>query len=69
MTIKRVGSQPSAERAAEWFTGTVRIDPLFQAPDPVAIGVVTVTACQERVSEFWLKPPLRLMQVLYGVKH
>jgi hypothetical protein len=34
MEIKRVGSRPSAKGPAEWFTGTVRIDPLFQAPDP-----------------------------------
>ena len=34
MEIKRAGSQPSAKGPAEWFTGNVRIDPLFQAPDP-----------------------------------
>ena len=33
MEIKRAGSQASAKSPAEWFTGTVRIDPLFQAPD------------------------------------
>jgi quercetin dioxygenase-like cupin family protein len=32
--IKRSGSQPSAKGPADWFTGVVRIDPLFQAPDP-----------------------------------
>lgn len=30
MEIKRAGSQPSQKGPAEWFTGTVRIDPLFQ---------------------------------------
>jgi len=34
MEIKRVGTQPSAKGPSEWFTGAVRIDPLFQAPDP-----------------------------------
>ena len=34
MEIKRVGSQPSTKGPADWFTGTVRIDPLFQAKDP-----------------------------------
>ena len=34
MEIKRAGSQPSEKGPAEWFTGTVRIDPLFRAPDP-----------------------------------
>ena len=32
MEIKRNGSQPSAKGPADWFTGTVRIDPLFQGP-------------------------------------
>jgi quercetin dioxygenase-like cupin family protein len=34
MEIKRNGSQPSSQGPAEYFTGTVRIDPLFQAPAP-----------------------------------
>jgi hypothetical protein len=34
MEIKRNGSQPSGKGPADYFTGTVRIDPLFQAPDP-----------------------------------
>jgi alcohol dehydrogenase (NADP+) len=34
MEIKRSGSQPSTKGPAEWFTGTVRIDPLIQAPAP-----------------------------------
>src|SRR6266571_3878873 len=34
MNIKRSGSQPSGKGPAEYFTGTVRIDPLFQADDP-----------------------------------
>ena len=39
MDIKRSGSQLSAKGPAEYFTGTVRIDPLFQAPDPArAVG-------------------------------
>ena len=34
MEIKRIGSEPSAKGPADWFTGTVRIDPLFDAPNP-----------------------------------
>jgi hypothetical protein len=34
MDIKRNGTQPSGKGPAEWFTGTVRLDPLFKAPDP-----------------------------------
>jgi quercetin dioxygenase-like cupin family protein len=33
MEIKRVGSQASIKGSADWFTGTVRIDPLFEAPE------------------------------------
>lgn len=43
MEIKRIGSQPSDKGRAEWFTGDVRIDPLFQAPDPATVGSVSVT--------------------------
>lgn len=39
MEIKRRGSQPSTKGPSDWFTGTVRIDPLFQAPAPArAVG-------------------------------
>ena len=39
MDIKRVGSQPSGKGPAEYFTGTVRIDSLFEAHDPArALG-------------------------------
>ena len=43
MKIDRNGSQPSAKGPAEWFTGTVRIDPLYSANDARrgAAGVVT----------------------------
>jgi quercetin dioxygenase-like cupin family protein len=34
MEIKRNGSRSSAKGPAEWFSGSVRIDPLFQAPEP-----------------------------------
>ncbi|MBP3956127.1 cupin domain-containing protein [Gemmata sp. G18] len=34
MDIKRSGSQPSGTGPAEYFTGSVRIDPLFKAPAP-----------------------------------
>ena len=34
MEIKRSGSQPSTKGQAEYFTGAVRIDPLFRAPAP-----------------------------------
>jgi len=43
MEIKRAGSQASAKGSSEWFTGTVRVDPLFQAPDPALVSGASVT--------------------------
>ena len=43
MEIRRSGSQPSGKGPAEWFTGTVRIDPLFQAPEPARVAAASVT--------------------------
>jgi len=43
MDIKRSGSQPSVKGPADWFTGTVRIDPLFQANDPARSLGASVT--------------------------
>jgi len=43
MEIKRNGTQPSAKGPSEWFTGTVRIDPLFDAPQPARVHGASVT--------------------------
>ena len=43
MDIRRSGSQPSGKGPQEWFTGTVRIDPLFSAPEPGRVGGASVT--------------------------
>jgi quercetin dioxygenase-like cupin family protein len=43
MDIKRSGSQPSNKGPADWFTGTVRIDPLFQASQPARTAGNSVT--------------------------
>jgi quercetin dioxygenase-like cupin family protein len=43
MDIKRVGSQPSGQGPADWFTGKVRVDPLFAAPEPAQVGGALVT--------------------------
>ena len=43
MEIKRVGSQPSGKGPSEWFTGTVRVDPLFNAPAPARVAGASVT--------------------------
>jgi quercetin dioxygenase-like cupin family protein len=43
MEIKRSGSQPSGKGPADWFTGTVRIDPLFQVNAPARAAGNSVT--------------------------
>ena len=43
MDIKRSGSQTPGEGPAEYFTGTVRFAPLFEAPDPARVQGASVT--------------------------
>lgn len=43
MDITRVGTRPSGKGPAEWFTGAVRIDPLFQAQEPARVAGTSVT--------------------------
>ncbi|MCX7682404.1 MAG: cupin domain-containing protein [Anaerolineae bacterium] len=43
MEIRRSGSQPSTRGSSEYFTGTVRIDPLFDAPAPARLFAACVT--------------------------
>jgi len=43
MEITRNGTQPSAKGPADWFTGTVRIDPLFQPNDARRAAAACVT--------------------------
>lgn len=57
MEIKRVGSQASAKGPADWFTGTVRIDALFQAPDPALVSGASVTF-EPRARTAWHTHPL-----------
>ncbi|MGC1347942.1 MAG: cupin domain-containing protein, partial [Methyloceanibacter sp.] len=43
MEIKRIGSQPSGKGPDEWFTGTVRVDRLFQPNNPARATGASVT--------------------------
>jgi len=43
MEIRRSGSQPSTKGPADWFSGAVRIDPLFEAPEPARALGASVT--------------------------
>src|SRR5436189_1151209 len=67
MEIKRIGSQPSSKGPADWFTGTVRIDPLFQANAPArAVGASVTFEPGARTA--WHTHPLgQTLIVLSGV--
>jgi quercetin dioxygenase-like cupin family protein len=43
MEIRRTGSQASGKGSADWFSGTARIDPLFDTPDPARVVGASVT--------------------------
>ena len=43
MEITRSGSLPSGKGPTDWFTGTVRVDPMFNAPDPARVVGASVT--------------------------
>lgn len=43
MDITRAGATPSSRGPAEYFTGTVRIDPLFSPPEPARAAGALVT--------------------------
>src|SRR5580698_2692704 len=57
MEIKRAGSQPSGKGPAEYFTGTVRVDPLFTAPDPARVVGASV-AFEPGARTAWHTHPL-----------
>src|SRR5262249_34399575 len=43
MEIQRIGSHPSNKGPSDWFTGEVRIDRLFDAPEPARVACASVT--------------------------
>ena len=43
MEIKKSGTQPSRQGPAEYFTGTVRIEPLMEPPEPARVAGAQVT--------------------------
>jgi quercetin dioxygenase-like cupin family protein len=57
MEIKRSGSQASSRGPAEWFSGTVRIDPLFQSGKPARAAGASVTF-EPRARTAWHTHPL-----------
>ena len=66
MNITRAGSQFSNKGPADWFTGTVRIDPLFTAPQPARAGGAAVTF-EPGARTAWHTHPLgQTLIVLFG---
>ena len=66
MNITRAGSHPSTKGSAEWFTGTVRIDPLFTAPAPARASGAAVTF-EPGARTAWHTHPLgQTLVVLFG---
>jgi quercetin dioxygenase-like cupin family protein len=66
MEIKRSGSQPSGKGPAEWFTGIVRIDPLFRAPPP-ARGAGNAVTFEPGARTAWHTHPLgQILIVTFG---
>ena len=43
MEIRRIGSEPSGKGPTDYFTGQVRVDRLFEAPDPARVVGASVT--------------------------
>jgi len=67
MEIKRVGSQPSVKGSSDWFTGNVRMDPLFQAPDPALVQAASVTF-EPGARTAWHTHPLGQALIVTGGK-
>ena len=66
MNITRAGSLPSNKGPADWFTGTVRIDPLFQADAPGRSAGAAVTF-EPGARTAWHTHPLgQTLVVLFG---
>ena len=66
MNITRAGSQASNKGPADWFTGTVRIDPLFSAPAPARVACAAVTF-EPGARTAWHTHPLgQTLIVLFG---
>ncbi len=67
MEIKRSGSQPSAKGPTDYFTGAVRIDPLFEAPDPARVRCASVTFEPEARTAWHTHPLGQTLIVISGL--
>jgi len=67
MEIMRNGSRPSGSGPADWFTGSVRLDPLFQSPSPARAAGASVTFEPEARTAWHTHPLGQTLIVLSGV--
>ena len=65
MEIKRAGSQASTRGSSDYFTGTVRVHPLFQAPAPARVSGAAVTF-EPGARTAWHRHPLGQTLVVTG---
>src|SRR6516225_6250904 len=66
MDIKRDGSRPSTKGPADWFTGSVRIDPLFQASEPARASGASVTFEPGAITAWHTHPLGQTLIVTFG---
>ena len=66
MEIKRASSQPSQKGPPGWFTGTVRIDPLFTPPEPARVAMASVTFEPDARTAWHTHPPGQTLIVTSG---
>ena len=67
MEIKRAGTQPSSKGPSEFFTGTVRVEPLFEAPAPARVRGGSVTFEPGARSAWHTHPLGQILIVTTGV--
>ena len=67
MEIRRNGVQPSNSGPPDWFTGTVRVDPLFQAREPARTSGASVTFEPGARSDWHTHPLGQTLIVTAGV--
>jgi quercetin dioxygenase-like cupin family protein len=63
MEIKRNGSQPSGRGPVDYFTGSVRVERLFESPDPARVRAANVTF-ESGARTAWHTHPLGQMLII-----
>lgn len=67
MLIHRAGSRPSVTPNPDYFTGTVRFDPVIAAPEPSCLNALIVTF-EPGARTAWHTHPLgQTLQILSGL--